>query len=93
MHSLPMTIKLIYDKSSKDAPFVAYNPELDVSSCGKSEEHARKNLHEVVEIVLEEAEKKGKLNDLLKEAGFEKEKKNWKTPRIIFEPFSFPAIN
>ncbi|OGM32456.1 hypothetical protein A2803_03225 [Candidatus Woesebacteria bacterium RIFCSPHIGHO2_01_FULL_44_21] len=93
MQNLPMTIKMMYDGRSKEAPYVAYNPELDVSSCGKTEEKARKNLHEAVEIVLEEAEKKGKLNQLLEEAGFEKEKKNWKSPRIIFEPFRFPAVN
>lgn len=88
---LPLTIKVMYDKSSSDAPFVAYNPELDVASCGPSEEKARENLHEVVEIVIEQARKKGKLNELLKEAGFEKEKKTWKPPRVSFEPFFFPV--
>jgi len=83
----------MYDGDSKDAPFVAYNPELDVSSCGPTEERARQNLHEAVEIVLGEAGKKGKLNELLKEAGFEKQRKVWKSPRIIFEPFRFPAVN
>ena len=87
-----MTIKIIFDKSSKDAPFVAYNPELDVSSCGPTEERARKNLHEAVGIVLDEAKRKGKLTRLLAEAGFEKDKKMWKSPRIIFESFTFPVV-
>lgn len=66
-----MTIKITYDKTSKDAPFVAYSPELDVASCGPTEKKARKNLHEAVEIVLEEAKKKGRLTQLLEELGFE----------------------
>ncbi len=80
------------DKRSKDAPFVAYAPELDVTSCGKTEEKARKNLHEAVEIVFEEAEKKGKLSELLENLGFQKEKKSWIPPRVSFEPFFFPNL-
>lgn len=87
---LPLTVKIIYEKESKDAPFVAYTPELDVVSCGPTEEKARENLREVVEIVLEEAQRKGKLDELLKEMGFKKEKKVWRAPRISFEPFLFP---
>ena len=36
---------------------IAYTPELDVASCGPTEAKARKNLHEAVEIVLEEVER------------------------------------
>lgn len=50
--SIPMTVKIIVDKRSKDAPFIAYTPELDVVSCGGTEEKARQNLHDAVEIVV-----------------------------------------
>lgn len=89
--NFPLTIKIMYDKRSSDAPFVAYSPELDVASCGKTEEKARQNLHEVVEIFLEEAKKKGKLDDFLKDQGFEKRKDDWQPPRVSFEPFFFSA--
>ncbi len=56
--TLPLTIKIIEDKRSKDAPFVAYTPELDIASCGPSESKARSNLHEAVGILLEEINKK-----------------------------------
>lgn len=85
----PLTVKIIYEKESEDAPFMAYTPELDVASCGPTEEKARENLREAVEIVLEEAQRKGKLEQLLKEMGFTKEKRVWKAPRISFEPFLF----
>ena len=78
------------DKHSKDAPFVAYTPELDVASCGPTEEKARKNLQEAVTVTLEEVKIKGKLNELLEEMGFQKEKRQWIPPRVSFESFSIP---
>jgi len=62
---MPLTIKIIVDKRSKDAPFVAYSPELDLASCGPTEEKARENLKVAVSIVLEEMQKKGKLTEFL----------------------------
>jgi predicted RNase H-like HicB family nuclease len=89
---LPLTIKLTVDRRSKDAPFIAYSPELDLASCGLTEEKARQNLHEAVEILLEEVDKKGKLSELLEEMGFQKEKEGWIPPRISLEPFFFPKL-
>ena len=37
--------------------YTAYCPELDIASCGRDIEEARKNLLEVIEIQLEEAAK------------------------------------
>jgi hypothetical protein len=50
--------------------YVAYTPELDLSSCATIETKAKKNLVEAARLFLEEAEKKGSLNDILREAGF-----------------------
>jgi len=61
---LPLTIKIVVDKSSKDAPFIAYTPELDVASCGPTEEKARINLHEAVKITIQEIESKGEFQSL-----------------------------
>lgn len=52
--------------------YIAYAPELDVSSCGKTTPEARKNLHEAVEIFLKETSKMGTLNEILEESGFTK---------------------
>lgn len=90
---LPLTVKIMVDKRSKDAPFVAYTPELDVASCGKSEEKARENLHEAVQITLQEVQKKGEMEEFLKDMGFQKEKKRWIPPRVSFEPFFIPLRN
>jgi len=71
----------------EDKMFVAYTPELDVSSCGKTPELAKKNLLEAVELFLEEAKKIGSLDDILKEAGFTKDKNKrkiiWQSPELL----------
>ena len=45
--------------------YTAYCPELDVASCGRYVEEARKNLLEVIEIQLEKTAKLGTLKEFL----------------------------
>ena len=51
--------------------YTAYCPELDVASCGRDVEEARKNLLEVIEIQLEETAKLGTLKAFLEHAGYD----------------------
>jgi len=88
----PLTIKIIRDRRSKDAPYVAYNPEIDVASCGPTEEKARENLLEAVGIVLKEVKRKGKLEEFLQELGFQKENKDWIPPTVSFAPFRLSSF-
>lgn len=48
--------------------YVGYAPKLDLSSCATTEAKALKNLLEAVRLFLEEAEKKGSLQQILKAA-------------------------
>jgi predicted RNase H-like HicB family nuclease len=80
------------DNSSKDAPWVAYNPELDVASCGPTKKKARENLKEALDIVLSGAKKDGNLEDLLKNAGFTIRGKSVEAPKITFENISLPSL-
>lgn len=57
--TLPITVKIILEKDSADAPFVAYSPELDVASAGPSEEVARQNLREAIKLALRGAKEDG----------------------------------
>jgi predicted RNase H-like HicB family nuclease len=59
--------------------FVAHTPELDISSCATTKTKALGNLQEAVRIFLEEAEKKGSLQQILKEAGFSRRKRTLRT--------------
>jgi predicted RNase H-like HicB family nuclease len=64
--------------------FVAYCPELDVSSCGNTIEQARSNLLTAVRLFVEEADKMGTLEDILEESGFTADESGgWLPPRIV----------
>ena len=86
---IPLTIKLSEDKQSKDAPWVAYTPELDIVSCGPTEEKAKKNLNEAIAIVLRGAAEDGNLRDILLEAGFEIKTKSLTPPKVSLNKFIF----
>ncbi len=85
--SFPLTTKIFLEGDSKDAPYVAYCPELDISSCGKTEDKARKMLKEAIEIVLSEAAKDGTLDKYLKSVGYTKSGRHLNLPKISFESF------
>ena len=64
--------------------YVAHCPELDVSSCGHDVDEARRNLRTAVRLFVEEAEKLGTLQDILREAGYQKDASGaWRSPRIV----------
>lgn len=73
------------DGRSPDAPYVAYCPELEIASCGKDETDARRMLKEAIDITLEDAHKRGVLEEYLEKVGFFKDIKK---DLFIFTPFS-----
>ena len=50
--------------------YVAYCPELDLSSCGNSIPHAKDMLRTAIRLFLEEAEKMGTLEEILSEVNY-----------------------
>lgn len=84
-----LTIKVTREKDAKDAPYVAYVPEFDLSSAGKTEKQAIKNVKEVVDIMFEEAKADGNIEALLDELGLsEKDSKKHAFPKIIIDSYS-----
>ena len=67
---LPLTIKVFYEGTSKDAPWVSYNPEFKVASCGPTPQKAESNLKEAIRGVLETLEDIGTLEEVMQDAGF-----------------------
>ena len=64
--------------------YVAYCPELDVSSCGSDVDEAKKNLKTAVRLFLEETEKMGSLDQILQEAGYVPDNKGgYLSPRLV----------
>ncbi len=68
----------------EDATYIAYCPELDVSSCGNTVEHAKEMLNTAVRLFLEEAEKIGSLKDILEEARYKRgDNGRWLPPKLV----------
>ena len=63
--------------------FVAHTRELDVSSCGGTQQKALRNLKEAVRLFLDEAERMGTLEQILEEAGYLKRKSKLQGPKFI----------
>ena len=63
--------------------FVAYVPELDLSSCGATEEEARKNIRDAILGFLETSAEMGTLTDILEEAGYERDGETWRAPEFV----------
>lgn len=79
---VPIEFDMIVLKEGK--AFVAYSPELDLSSCGSTVEQARTNLKTAVRLFIEEAEKMGTLEDILGEAGYRKDRAGkWNPPSLV----------
>ena len=66
-----MKLRLTEELWREGNMYVAYCPELDIPSCGHSVDQAKSNLKEVIVIHLEEAEKQGRLTELLESAGLD----------------------
>ena len=63
--------------------YVAYSPELDISSAGDSSTQARVRLREAVTLFLEEAARQGTLGEILSESGFRKQGSTYRSHRIL----------
>ncbi|HID27295.1 MAG TPA: type II toxin-antitoxin system HicB family antitoxin [Methanosarcinales archaeon] len=67
-----MQIEVTIEVWRKEKYYIAYCPEFDFISQGKTSEEARANLMEVIEIQFEEMKEIGTLEEYLKECGLRK---------------------
>src|ERR1700676_231916 len=63
--------------------YVAYVPALDVSSCGATDEEARRNIRDAVRGFLATSADMGTLDEILQEAGYEREGESWRAPEFV----------
>ena len=63
--------------------YVAYTPQLDLSSCGGAKDKALRNFKEAVRLFLEEAEKLGTLHQILEEAGYLVRNNKMQGPKFV----------
>lgn len=78
-----LTISLTLHVWKENRTYVAYAPELDVSSCGDSLSQAKTRLREAVGLFLEEASRLGTLGDILSEAGFVRQGNTYRPHRVL----------
>ncbi len=72
----------------EDTSYVGYCPELDVSSCGNTIEHAKEMLKTAIRLFLEEGEKMGTLEEILEEANYKKDTSGkWLPPKLVATEF------
>lgn len=75
-------IQLTAEVWKESGVYVSYVPQLDISSCGKTVEEARKNIREAAELFIDGLEEKGTLTQVLEEAGFTLEN-DWEAPEFV----------
>jgi hypothetical protein len=63
--------------------YVAYVPALDLSSCGATDDEARQNIRDAVRGFLATSANMGTLDEILQEAGYEREGENWRAPEFV----------
>jgi len=63
--------------------YIAYVPTLDLSSCGATDDEARKNIRDAVRGFLASSEALGTLSEVLGEAGYRQEGDDWRAPEFV----------
>jgi predicted RNase H-like HicB family nuclease len=63
--------------------YVAYVPALDVSSCGATDDEARRNIRDAVRGFLASTADMGTLDEILQEAGYERDGDKWRAPEFV----------
>ena len=79
MHNISFTVHTFKEGNT----YVAYVPELDLSSCGPTDEEARKNIRDAVRGFLETSADMGTLSEILEEAGYERVGEGWRAPEFV----------
>ncbi len=79
MQEVPYTLHIFKEGDT----FVAYVPELDVSSCGSTDDEARKNIRDAVQAFLRTTAEMGTLQEVLEEAGYSREGGRWFGPEFV----------
>ena len=62
--------------------YIAYTPELDLSSQGKTEALAGQRLQQAIRLFFEETKRMGTFREVMEAAGFLKYRSSWKAPQI-----------
>ncbi|OGN87985.1 MAG: hypothetical protein A2158_01235 [Chloroflexi bacterium RBG_13_46_14] len=70
MHNVDVKIPVLFFKEDKKV--IAYTPVFDLSTCGDTEEDARRRFSEAVSIFLNETKEMGTFEEVMEECGWHK---------------------
>lgn len=76
-------IKLTVSILKQAGRYVAYSPALDLSTSGRTEKEVKKRFGKASFLLIEELDKAGTLQDVLRELGWRQVQKQWSPPKII----------
>ena len=76
-------IKLTINILKQAGRYIAYSPALDLSTSGRTGKEAKRRFEEASMILIEELDRAGTLNDVLRELGWRQAQKQWSPPKII----------
>ncbi len=76
-------IKLTVNVLRQSGRYIIHSPALDLSTSGRTEKEAKKRFEEASLLFIEELDKAGTLNDVLRELGWRQAQKQWSPPKII----------
>ncbi|OGZ69748.1 MAG: hypothetical protein A3D44_04365 [Candidatus Staskawiczbacteria bacterium RIFCSPHIGHO2_02_FULL_42_22] len=67
--------------------YVAYTPALDLSTSGDTFDQVKHRFEEIVDIFFEEILKKGTIEEVLTELGWQKNHATWVPPVVVSQEF------
>lgn len=81
-HNLQFKLPVSIFKEGKT--YVAYSPALELSSCGKNVEHAKKMFAEAADLFFDYLVEHNTLEDVLLDLGWQKKNKSFVPPLEVF---------
>ncbi len=71
--------------------YLAYTPELDIASQGKTLSQAEERLREAVTAFIEETKRMGTFSEVMRSAGFMKRRERWEAPLVSISSLEVAA--
>lgn len=71
--------------------YIAYTPELDIASQGRTLPKAEERLREAVTAFIEETKRMGTFSEVMRSAGFMKHRERWEAPFVSISSLEVAA--
>lgn len=85
MSRYQVQLKLSVQITKQGKRFIAWTPDLDLSTSGRTLVEAKKRFAEAVHIFVEELIEAGTVDDVLSSLGWTKSQRAWMPPKVIKE--------